>query len=50
MPLNIKNNEVELASRSLEEKVKPRVSAATYEDVDILRERDGIPVLVSRKE
>jgi uncharacterized membrane protein len=36
--------------RNPEEKVKPRVSAATYEDVDILRERDGVPVLVSRKE
>jgi uncharacterized membrane protein len=39
-----------LDRRSPEEKVKPKVSAATYEDVDILRERDGIPVLVSRKE
>lgn len=27
----------------------PVVSAATYEDIDTLRERDGAPVLVSRK-
>lgn len=34
--------------RSKAEKAKPKVSAATYEEVDILRERDGVPVLVSR--
>ena len=34
--------------RSTAEKAKPKVSAATYEEVDILRERDGVPVLVSR--
>jgi len=34
--------------RSAAEKAKPKVSAATYEKVDILRERDGAPVLVSR--
>lgn len=34
--------------RSAAEKAKPKVSAATYEDVDILRERDGVPILVTR--
>lgn len=34
--------------RSKAEKAKPKVSAATYEEVDILREREGVPVLVSR--
>ena len=33
----------------LEQKI-PLVSAATYEDVDVLRERDRAPVLVSKKD
>lgn len=36
--------------RSAAEKRKPKVSAATYENVDVLREKNGLPVLVSRKE
>jgi uncharacterized membrane protein len=36
--------------RSPSEKKKPKVSAATYEDLEILREREGLPVLVPRKE
>ena len=36
--------------RSPTEKKKPKVSAATYEELEILRERDGVPVLVTRKE
>ena len=31
------------------EKAHPQVAAHTYEEVDILRERDGAPVLVSKK-
>jgi len=34
--------------RPPEEQAKPVVSAATYEDMDILRERDKAPVLVTR--
>lgn len=34
--------------RSPAQKAKTKVSAATYEEVDILREREGAPVLVSR--
>jgi uncharacterized membrane protein len=36
--------------RPEEERKKPLVSAATYEDVDILREKDRAPVLVSKKD
>ena len=36
-------------NRSLEEKKKPRVSAKTYEDLDVLRERENSPILVSKK-
>jgi uncharacterized membrane protein len=36
--------------RPVEEQKKPLVSAATYEDVDILREKDRAPVLVSKKD
>ncbi|AJD52063.1 MULTISPECIES: DUF502 domain-containing protein [Thalassospira] len=34
--------------RSAELQAKPRVSAKTYEDVDVLREKENIPVLVSK--
>jgi uncharacterized membrane protein len=37
-------------NRSLKEKKKPRVSAKTYEDLDILRERENSPILVSKKD
>ena len=30
-------------------KAKPVVSAKTYEDLDILREKEGVPILVSRE-
>ena len=33
----------------VEEKKKPRVSAKTYEDLDVLRERENSPILVSKK-
>ncbi|WP_073954404.1 DUF502 domain-containing protein [Thalassospira sp. TSL5-1] len=36
--------------RPAEEQDKPQVSAKTYEDVDILREKEKAPVLVSRHE
>ena len=36
-------------NRSLEEKKKPRVSAKTYEELDVLRERENSPILVSKK-
>lgn len=36
-------------NRSLEEKKKPRVSAKTYENLDVLRERENSPILVSKK-
>ena len=36
--------------RPVEDQKKPLVSAATYEDVDILREKDRAPVLVSKKD
>lgn len=36
--------------RSSAEKAIPQVSANTYEKVDILREREGVPILVSRDE
>jgi uncharacterized membrane protein len=35
--------------RPLEEKQKPQVSARTYQDLDILREREKIPILVPKK-
>ena len=35
--------------RSPEEQAKPQVSAATYEDMDVLRERDRAPVLITKK-
>ena len=35
--------------RPLEEQKIPKVSAATYEDIDILREKDRTPVLVTQK-
>jgi uncharacterized membrane protein len=35
-------------TRSLEEQSKPQTSAKTYEDVDILREKDGTPILRSK--
>ncbi len=34
--------------RNAELQAKPRVSAKTYEDVDVLREKENIPVLVSK--
>lgn len=34
--------------RPKEEQAKPQTSAKVYEDVDILREKDGAPVLVSK--
>ena len=36
--------------RPVEEQKKPLVSAATYEDVDVLRERNRAPILVSKKD
>ena len=36
--------------RPMEEQKKSLVSAATYEDVDVLREKDRAPVLVSKKD
>ena len=33
--------------RSAEEQAKPQVSARTYEDLDVLRERENAPILVS---
>ena len=36
--------------RSPKEKATPKVAAATFEEVDILREKDGTPILVSRKD
>ena len=36
--------------RPADEQKKPLVSAATYEDVDVLRKRDRAPVLVSKKD
>ncbi len=35
--------------RPLEEQKVPKVAAATYEDLDILREKDRTPVLVTKK-
>ncbi len=35
--------------RPLEEQRKPKVAAATYEDIDILREKHRAPVLVTKK-
>ncbi|MFB3134424.1 MAG: DUF502 domain-containing protein, partial [Rhodospirillales bacterium] len=35
--------------RPLEEQKIPKVSAATYEDIDVLREKDRTPVLVTKK-
>lgn len=35
--------------RSATEQAEPKVSAAVYEDVDILREKEGAPVLLSAK-
>ncbi len=34
--------------RPAKEKATPKVSSNTYEKVDILREREGVPILVSR--
>ncbi|MEQ8285242.1 DUF502 domain-containing protein [Thalassospira sp.] len=34
--------------RPLDEQQKPRVAAKTYEDVDVLREKENVPILVSR--
>lgn len=34
--------------RPVEEQQIPKVSAKTYEDVDVLREKDGSPILVSK--
>ena len=36
--------------RPLEEQKKPLVSAATYEDLDVLRERERATILVSKKD
>ncbi|MBT5941770.1 MAG: DUF502 domain-containing protein, partial [Rhodospirillaceae bacterium] len=36
--------------RPLAEQQKPQVSAKTYEDLDILREREAAPVLVPKKD
>ena len=36
--------------RSAAEQAKPQIAVATFEEVDILREKDGTPVLVSRKD
>ena len=36
--------------RPLTEQKKPQVSASTYEDVDILREREKTPILVTKKD
>ncbi len=36
-------------TRPLEEQKVPRVAAATYEDLDVLREKDRTPVLVTKK-
>ncbi|MDV7340308.1 DUF502 domain-containing protein [Terasakiella sp. A23] len=36
-------------TRSLEEQQRPQTSAKTYEDVDVLREKENAPVLVSKK-
>ena len=36
-------------TRPLEEQKVPKVAAATYEDLDILREKDRTPVLVTKK-
>ena len=35
--------------RPPEEQTKPQVSAATYEDMDVLREKNRAPVLVTKK-
>ena len=35
--------------RPLEEQKVPQISATTYEDMDVLREKDGAPVLVTKK-
>ncbi|MBX2830819.1 MAG: DUF502 domain-containing protein [Rhodospirillales bacterium] len=34
--------------RPLEEQKKPQVAAKTYENVDVLREKENVPILVSR--
>jgi uncharacterized membrane protein len=34
--------------RPVEEQNKPRVSAKTYENVDVLREKENVPILVSK--
>jgi uncharacterized membrane protein len=36
-------------NRSLVERERSQVSAKTYEDMDILREEENIPILVSKK-
>ena len=34
--------------RPPEEQSQPKVAAKTYEDVDVLREKENVPILVSR--
>ncbi|MHC8493566.1 DUF502 domain-containing protein [Thalassospira sp. SM2505] len=34
--------------RPIEEQKQPKVAAKTYEDVDVLREKENVPILVSR--
>ncbi len=36
--------------RPVEEQKIPQVSAATYEELDIVREKGGAPVLVTKKD
>ncbi len=38
-----------MTSRPPAEQKVPKVAAATYEDLDILREKDRTPVLVTKK-
>ena len=35
--------------RSPEERARPRIASQVYEDVDILREKERAPVLVSKR-
>ncbi|MBT5374364.1 MAG: DUF502 domain-containing protein, partial [Rhodospirillaceae bacterium] len=35
--------------RPLEEQKIPKISATTYEDIELLREKEGTPVLVAKK-
>ncbi len=34
--------------RSAEKRGQPQVAAKTYEDVDVLREKENVPILVSK--